>query len=105
MIDITPEHLAEVRRVLSEHAAGLEVWAFGSRVNGGSGKNSDLDLAIVGKNEIGWKFIERLKDAFASSDLPFMVDVVDYQSLESGLAKIVREKHDVIQTAKNPIGK
>lgn len=100
MIDLTPEHLAKVKRVLAEHAPGYELWAFGSRVNGRAQKNSDLDIAIVKPAKIDWRLIERLKDAFAASDLPFMVDVVDYNSLEEWLIKAIEKEHEIVQMGK-----
>lgn len=96
MIDLTPEQLTIVRRILSDTAVGYEVWAFGSRVNGRAVKNSDLDLAVVSKEKIEWRRIERIKDAFSASDLPFMVDVVDFSSLDEGLAKMITATHEVL---------
>ncbi|MFH0799718.1 MAG: nucleotidyltransferase domain-containing protein [Pseudomonadota bacterium] len=99
MIDLTPDELAEVKRILAEHAQGMEVWAFGSRVDGSSRKNSDLDLAIVTPAKVDWRLIERIKDAFSSSNLPFMVDVVELASLPEGVAATARKRHEVIQEA------
>lgn len=79
MIDLAPQHRAHVVRILEAHVPGFEAWAFGSRVAGTARRNSDLDLTLVGEEELDWRVIEALKDAFAESDLPFSVDVVDWR--------------------------
>ena len=97
MIDLTSEQLAVVKRILAEHVPHFEVWVFGSRVNAGAGANSDLDIAIISSTKIEWRLIEKIKDAFSSSDLPFLVDVLDYNSMEEGVARTVRDRHEIIQ--------
>lgn len=54
MIDVSPDHLAEVQAILREHVPECEVRAFGSRVQETAKPYSDLDLvkdccAIVSK--------------------------------------------------------
>ena len=38
----------QLEALLREHVPGVEVWAYGSRVNGESHDGSDLDLALRG---------------------------------------------------------
>src|SRR3990172_1122859 len=101
MIDLKPSHLAEVKRILQEHAPGCEVRVFGSRLNGKAGKNSDLDLVLVGKGLLDWRMLESIKDAFAASDLPFMVDVLDWHALSASFREIIEKKYEVIQRPGN----
>lgn len=96
MIDITPEQLAEVRRLLRQHMPDAEVRAFGSRVSGKSDRRSDLDLAVVGVCVIDLRRIEALKDAFAESDLPFMVDVVDWNAVSEGFRGVIDRGYEVV---------
>jgi predicted nucleotidyltransferase len=81
MIDLEPHYLTQIQRILDEHVPGIETRAFGSRVRGSARTYSDLDLALVGYERIDRQRIEALKDAFAESDLPFMVDVLDWNAL------------------------
>lgn len=97
MIDIDDFQLVLVKRILSETIPEYGVWAFGSRVNGRPQKNSDLDLALVADEKIDWRIIERLKDAFAESDLPVMVDVVDLNSVSENFRKLILKNHFVVQ--------
>lgn len=97
MIDIDSLQLELIKRILSETIPEYSVWAFGSRVNGRPQKFSDLDLALVSNEKIDWRIIERLKDAFSESDLPIMIDVVDFNSVSENFRKIIFENHSVVQ--------
>jgi len=60
---------------------------FGSRIKGTSKQFSDLDLCI--KDRITDYDYELLKEAFEESDLPFFVDLVDYNKLDESFKKII----------------
>ncbi|OLN30286.1 hypothetical protein DVDV_0696 [Desulfovibrio sp. DV] len=81
MIDLDPGHLAEVRRILAEHLPGVGALAYGSRVRGTARPFSDLDVALCAAAPLPLSRLEALRDAFAASDLPFLVDVVDYNAV------------------------
>jgi predicted nucleotidyltransferase len=95
MIDLAPAHLDEVRRILHETLPGCEVLAYGSRVEGGAQRYSDLDLAVHASAE--QRFAAR--DAFSESDLPIMIDLVDWQDLPATLRDHVRATGVVLQPA------
>ena len=97
MIDLAPEHLAEVCRILREQVPECEVRAYGSRVTGRSWRFSDLDLVLVGpQGAIPWQQVERLKEAFACSDLPIMVDVQDWAGIGEKFRRIILTHHEII---------
>lgn len=97
MIDLPPSHLQEIKRILAEHVPDCEVRAFGSRINGHAQKYSDLDLALVRKEELDWRKLEALKDAFAESDLPLMIDVLDWNSISDEFRRVIEDEFTVIQ--------
>ena len=97
MFDLTDEHLSEVRRILSEHMPDCEARVFGSRVRGRARKYSDLDIALVGDAKIDERRIESLKDAFADSDLPFRVDVLDWHAISDSFRKVIEKGYEVVQ--------
>lgn len=99
MIDLPPEYLAEVERILAEHVPGLEVRAFGSRVEGRARQYSDLDLAVSGPVES--QQLRALRDAFADSTLPFQVDVLDWHATSPSFQKVIEKQYEVVQKAKN----
>ena len=89
MLDLAPEHLAEVRRILQLHVPGCRVRAFGSRVQGNAKPFSDLDLAVMGETPLGFRQLAALKDAFADSNLPFRVDVLDWAATSEAFRGII----------------
>lgn len=97
MIDVEEKYLAEIRRIINEHVPECEVRAFGSRVDGTAGKFSDLDLALVGSEKLNWRRIERLKDAFAASNIPMTVDVLDYNAISKEFQAVIDKQYEVIQ--------
>jgi len=99
MIDLSPEHASEVRRILLELVPECEVRVFGSRVTGRSQPFSDLDLALVGSINIEPARLEALKDAFSESDLPFMVDVLDWGAISESFRKVILGRYEVLQEA------
>jgi predicted nucleotidyltransferase len=87
---IEPGHLAEVRRILAFWAPGVPVYAYGSRVHGhGFKPSSDLDLCLRGRERVSVQAVQRLKDAFMLSDIPFRVDVVDWHDLGEDFRRII----------------
>jgi len=96
MIKITPEQLKVVTEILSKHVPGSEVRAFGSRVNGTPKPYSDLDLAIIAGKELDIASLGALREAFAESDLPFRVDIIDWHSTSPQFKKIEEAGSEII---------
>lgn len=94
MIDLSPQQLAEVRRILIDHIPGRKVWAFGSRISGSAKPFSDLDLAIMGAEPVDFRTLSALKDAFAESNLPFRVDLVEWATTAENFRQIIRQSHE-----------
>ena len=96
MIDLEPQHLQVVQHILSEHVPECEVRVFGSRANGTARRFSDLDLALISPKPIPWEQMEAVKDAFSESDLPIMVDVLDWHEASAGFRKRVLQNFEVL---------
>lgn len=97
MLELTPEELTEVRRILRLHVPDRPVHAFGSRVTGNAKPFSDLDLAIMGETPLDFRQLSALKDAFVESNLPFRVDVVDWAATGETFREIIAAKYEVLQ--------
>jgi predicted nucleotidyltransferase len=97
MIDLEKKYMNEVKRILRKHVSDCEVRVYGSRVNGIAEKHSDLDLVVVGKTRIGWSKIEDLKEAFAESNLPITVDVLDWHAVSDSFRSVIEERYEIIQ--------
>ena len=96
MLDLAAPHLAEVRRILRFHVPGRTVRAFGSRVQGTAKPFSDLDLAVMSDVPLDFRTFTALKDAFAESNLPFCVDVVDWAVTGEVFRGIIDGKFEVL---------
>lgn len=96
MLDLAPTHLDEVRRILQFHVPGRTVRAFGSRVQGTAKPFSDLDLAVMGDTPLDFRTLAALKDAFAESNLPFRVDVVDWAATSKAFKVIIEGAFEVV---------
>ncbi|MFH1310430.1 MAG: nucleotidyltransferase domain-containing protein [Candidatus Omnitrophota bacterium] len=86
-----------IRDILKKHIPDYEVRVFGSRVNGVVKKYSDLDLAVTGKTKLPKKTLYLLREAFEESDLPFRVEVMDWQIISDEFKKIIETRYEVIQ--------
>jgi len=97
MINLEPETLKEIERILAAQVPDCEVWAFGSRINGRSSNFSDLDLALVCNEKIDRHRMEALKDALSASNIPIMVDVVDIAAVRDSFRIIITQNHEVFR--------
>lgn len=100
MIDVSDEQLEVVCRLLSRHVPEREVMAFGSRTTGSADRYSDLDIAIMGDEPIGFERLALLKDAFAESDLPFRVDVLQWCRTSPAFREMIGPQLERIAQAK-----
>lgn len=100
MIDISPEHLETIKRILTEYVGDYEVRAFGSRIAGTAKNYSDLDIAIVARNKIQRRTKMLLREAFEESDLPFRVDVIDYVAISDEFRTIIDAQYEILQEGK-----
>ena len=96
-LDIRPDHLKIVEKILEKHVPDREVWAFGSRVNGTAKGTSDLDLAVIGENPLDFQTLGALRDAFSESNLPYKVDVVDWETISETFREIIQKEKVIIQ--------
>ena len=97
MIDLPPQHLATIRRILAEQVPECEVRAFGSRVDAKAKPYSDLDLALVGPARLDLGRLGRLREALQESNVPIRVDLLDWDTISESFRRIVERKYEVIQ--------
>ncbi len=99
MIKLSPPHLATVKDILKQHVPECEVRAFGSRVKGPIKPYSDLDLLLISPKKIPRTVMIPLKEAFAESNLPFRVDLLDEHTVSDSFKNIIQKKYLVLQKA------
>ena len=98
LLDMRPEHWALVRDILRRQLPQHEVWAFGSRARQAAKPYSDLDLAVITDAPLGLSVSAALTDAFAESDLPWRVDVVDWATTDEAFRRIIERDKVVVQS-------
>lgn len=89
MPDLSHEDAAITRVLLAKHFPGRQVLVFGSRARGNAKPWSDLDMAILGQEEIDELALADARHDFEESDLTFRVDLVAFQELPRSLRQIV----------------
>lgn len=97
-LNLNPNDLTQVKAILKQHAPKAVVWAYGSRVNGNSHDASDLDLVIRNPDspQKPQGNLASLKQAFIDSDLPFLVDIMDWAYLPECYRTEIEKKHLVL---------
>lgn len=98
-LKLPAHYLKAVRAILLQQVPEYEVWAYGSRVTGGSFQASDLDLALRNPldPEVPCPQLCKLREAFIESDLPIRVDVVDWARLPESFRRQVERGYVVLQ--------
>ncbi len=89
MIDLEAKQLQTVQQLLREYLPNYPVFAYGSRTQGRAKKFSDLDLMIRASTPPTMDQLGRAREAFENSDLPIMVDLVDWHSCSPTFQAII----------------
>ena len=75
---------------LGEHDA--VVWLFGSSARGEARQRSDIDIAILPRDELPSGFFAELAADFEESTIPYDVDLVDLRRADAALVDEVRRE-------------
>ncbi|HEX4068726.1 MAG TPA: nucleotidyltransferase domain-containing protein [Candidatus Babeliales bacterium] len=84
-------HLDIVKKILKKYS--YTFYAFGSRTKGTQRPFSDLDICFM--ENIPWNIRSHIDEDFEKSDLPFTVDVIDWNSCDEDFKSKI--KNDLIQ--------
>ena len=100
-VDLPVVHRRLVLNILrANFPASAKIWVFGSRATGRARRYSDLDLAIDIGRPMTLDETAALAEAFSDSDLPYRVDLVDWQEVDSRWRqKIMAERVALAETA------
>ncbi len=91
-IDIKPEELQAVRKILEKHVPEFDVCAFGSRVQWKASRTSDLDPVVMTDKPLSLLQLIDLKEDFSNSDLSFKVDLVDWGATSEDFKKVIEKQ-------------
>lgn len=85
-LHVSAEELKILQEILQDHPGCV---VFGSRVKGTYQEYSDLDLCFIRDVPVTSKEVSLLKEACEQSDLPFIVDIIDYHKVSDSFKKII----------------
>ena len=97
-LDVKPPYLEQIERLLRLHLPGVEVWAYGSRVNGGSHDASDLDLVLRGPGLalLPVQALSSIDEAFRESNIPFLIEAHDWARLPERFHREIERAYVVL---------
>jgi len=102
MICASEAELKIIDEIIRRLAPDCDVLVFGSRYHKNAKEYSDLDLAFVGREKLGLKRRLQLEDAFAESDLPYRIDVLDYHGISPEFRAIIDNGNEKIYSSNEP---
>ncbi len=81
-----------------KHLPGVEVWAYGSRINGRSHDGSDLDLILRGPglDKIPADQLFDFADAVQESSIPFIVEARDWARVPERFHQEIKREHVIL---------
>ena len=100
-LHIEPRHRGLLEALLRKHLPDVEVWAYGSRVNGRSHDGSDLDLVLRGPGlkEISIGQVGDFEEAVQESTIPFLVEARDWARLPERFHREIERESVVLHSS------
>ena len=102
-IHLLSKHRKQLEILLHQHLPHVEVWAYGSRVNGKSHDASDLDLVLRSPDlqKIPIKDLINFTKALQESNIPFLVEAKDWASLPESFHKEIAKNYVVLYPSRS----
>jgi predicted nucleotidyltransferase len=97
-LDLRSEWLEIIQQILAAHLPEAEVLAYGSRVSGTAHEGSDLDLAVrnLHNPQLPVRNLGEVRDTFSESNLPILVDILDWAQIPDSFRKEIERTGVVI---------
>lgn len=92
---LKPRYLDMLLEIFRNYCPNAEIWAYGSRISGEAHEASDLDLVVKSFNDSS-KNIYELKELVNNSDIPIIVDILDYNNIPEAFQKEIEKNYIVI---------
>ncbi|RKT44719.1 restriction endonuclease subunit S [Thiocapsa rosea] len=99
-LHLPARYLAIVQDILRRYLPHAEVWAYGSRVNGDHYDASDLDLVVRQPDDLSRRQpdLDEVAGAFSDSDLPILVQIVDWARIPAAFREEIEAEYVVLQS-------
>lgn len=69
-----------------------KIFVFGSRATGENRQWSDIDLGILSKEKIPGHVMIKIEGEFENSQIPYKIDLIDFQTVSDQFRKIALKK-------------
>lgn len=79
-----------IKTTILQNFASAQVFIFGSRAKNRAEQYSDLDIAIDNQVPLDLAKLALLKEQLAQSNIPFQVDIVDWQRISDEFKKNIK---------------
>ncbi len=107
-LDLPERYRRQIVALVQEHLPGVEVWAYGSRINGRGHEASDLDLVLRGPGlkPIAARLLAGFADMLTESNVPILVQAHDWSSLPEHFRQEIQRDYVVLvrAPAEIPVG-
>lgn len=93
-LNLHPRYRKQLEVLLRQHLPDIEVWVYGSRVNGRSHEGSDLDLVLRSRDltAIDTTKLYAFREALQESTIPFLVEARDWAELPESFRHEIERK-------------
>jgi uncharacterized protein len=83
--------------IFSELTIPVEIWAYGSRVNGTAHEGSDLDLVLITPNhdKVPLDILLEIKEKISESNIPILVELFDWARLPGSFRSNIEACHEI----------
>ena len=97
---LNPRYRALLDALLQKHLPDIEVWAYGSRINGRAHEGSDLDLVLRGPDleKIPFSRLEGFNEALENSNIPILVEARDWACLPERFHREIERDYVVLRS-------
>ncbi|MBN2020161.1 MAG: nucleotidyltransferase domain-containing protein [Sedimentisphaerales bacterium] len=98
-ITIPVPYLRYILEQIELYIPRTTVWAFGSRIKSSHRPTSDLDLAVLCDKETAKSQLLKLVEVFVESDIPFKVQLLDFNRLPENMQENIKKEFVVLHQA------
>lgn len=84
----------EIKSIIKKTHPNAIIWAYGSRVDGTAHEGSDLDLVVKDFGQ-GDTYIFELKEELKESNVPFLIDIFEFDKLPENFQKEIEKNYVV----------
>ncbi len=87
-----------MRQIFASMDTPMDVWAYGSRVNGTAHEGSDLDLVVRSEDlaRLDSDVLFDLKDKIRESNIPILVEVLDWARIPASFQNNIEQNYEVV---------